>query len=531
MRRTVAALVATLSTAAVLTPGLPAQAEPVPSPSPAATSAEERAEEVLETATELLAGELPSTEHLHDSGSAEHGDHAERPGDEGAPADATLALNELSQVLPDLEGAERRRAEALLARPTDGPADPHGDGYALGAQVDKTCGPTVCVHYVTTPLNKDYASPDWAARTREVLEEVWNYTTRLGYRPPLSDGTRGGDGRFDVYLKNIGVNQLYGYCAPEQRAVRSSGYCVLDNDYSPTEYRADPEDSLKVTAIHEFFHAVQFGYDAGEDMWFMESTATWIEDTYADAINDNRSYLRYGQLRRPAASLDTFSSTGLGHYGNWIFWQFLSERYGNGFVRTVWERAEPRSGVDRYSLQALTSALRNRGGFATVFRRYASANAVPGRFYSEGRFWPGPAIQRSWTLGRGAGRSAATRLDHLAARHYRVRPATDLRGKRWSLRVVVNGPARVTAPGAVVTVRRANGSIGRTTVRLSRSGDGRALVAFGRGAVRDVTVTLINGSTRFRSCWTDRTYPVHSCYGVPRDQRQPYGLRVAVVRR
>jgi hypothetical protein len=35
---------------------------------------------------------------------------------------------------------------------------------------------------------------------------------------------------------------------------------------------------LKVTAAHEFFHAVQFAYDIGEDGWLMESTATWMEE-------------------------------------------------------------------------------------------------------------------------------------------------------------------------------------------------------------------------------------------------------------
>jgi hypothetical protein len=29
-----------------------------------------------------------------------------------------------------------------------------------------------------------------------------------------------------------------------------------------------------VTAAHEFFHAIQYGYDVSEDPWLMESTAT-----------------------------------------------------------------------------------------------------------------------------------------------------------------------------------------------------------------------------------------------------------------
>ncbi|HEY4593592.1 MAG TPA: hypothetical protein VIJ61_14350, partial [Thermoanaerobaculia bacterium] len=47
--------------------------------------------------------------------------------------DATSALAELAQVYPALQGAQRRRATALLARPTDGARDRFGDGYTAPA--------------------------------------------------------------------------------------------------------------------------------------------------------------------------------------------------------------------------------------------------------------------------------------------------------------------------------------------------------------------------------------------------------------
>jgi len=43
-----------------------------------------------------------------------------------------------------------------------------------------------------------------------------------------------------------------------------------------------PLDNIKVTAAHEFNHAIQFGYDYWEETWLMEATATWIEDDTAD---------------------------------------------------------------------------------------------------------------------------------------------------------------------------------------------------------------------------------------------------------
>ncbi len=80
-----------------------------------------------------------------------------------------------------------------------------------------------------------------------------------------------------------------------------------------------------MTAAHEFFHAIQFAYDFTEDPWLLESAATWIEERFADDVNDNRAYLKYGQAARSTTSLDLFDGGGLAHYGNWVFWEFLSE--------------------------------------------------------------------------------------------------------------------------------------------------------------------------------------------------------------
>ena len=94
--------------------------------------------------------------------------------------------------------------------------------------------------------------------------------------------------------------------------------------------RADVVDeekrlSLDVAGGEIVFDAVQFGYDAYEDGWILESTATWVEDELFDKVNDNRFYLADSPLSRPSKSLDRFG--GLYHYGAWIWWRFLTEAY------------------------------------------------------------------------------------------------------------------------------------------------------------------------------------------------------------
>ena len=312
--------------------------------------------------------------------------------------DATLALRDLFRALPSLDAGDRREARGILARPTDGPDDRQGDGYLVPAE--RKCRNHICLHWVTTTADAP-PSQAWVDTTLAFMNKVWRTEVRtLGYRPPVSDRRRGGNDKLDVYLKELGSRGLYGYCAPERRAPGekwlASGYCVLDNDFAVVQYGAPPRDSLRVTAAHEFFHAVQFAYDYGEDPWLMEATATWMEERVADDVNDNRQYLPYGQLGSPGRPLDLFKQQGFNQYGNWVFFEYLSHRFGNGVVRSIWTRAGayPGSG-HQYSTTAVKGVLRKHGGFSSVYRSFAAANVFPGRTYDEGQKSSGaPATQR-----------------------------------------------------------------------------------------------------------------------------------------
>jgi len=100
-------LTATAVTCVMLGPALlvgaagPASAAdlPVTDPTPAGTTAEQ----ALEAAEQVMSGDA----------------------DKASP---TLALRDLALHLDELDGAERRAAEALLARPNEGAG--HGDGFA-----------------------------------------------------------------------------------------------------------------------------------------------------------------------------------------------------------------------------------------------------------------------------------------------------------------------------------------------------------------------------------------------------------------
>ncbi len=446
-------------------------------------------------------------------------------------ADATLALRDLFASVPDLSPSERRQAGSVLARPTDGANDPYGDGYTVAAK--RTCKGNFCLHWVPSTADAP-PSMAWVDKNLKTMNQVWHHEVgKLDYRKPVSDGGRGGNKKFDVYLKDVGSQGLYGYCAPERRKpgtrFLASGFCVLDNDFAQAQFGAPPVDSLRVTAAHEFFHAVQFAYDFGEDHWFMEATATWMEERFADGVNDNRQYLPYGQVRQASTSLDVFDPQGFNQYGNWPFFEFLSTRYGNGVVRSIWNKAAAFKGApDQYSTKAVSSVLRSRGGFSSVFAKYAAGNTIPAGTYPEGKSWPKATVVQHWKLSPGTKAAGKTfKINHLSSRNVQAKPSRTLKSKRWMLRVKVNAPDRRTGPAAYVIVKRKHGHAIKKAIHLSPGGKGRTSVAFSHRSVRNVTVTLANASTRFK-CWRQTNY---SCAGKPRDNGMSYQVKVSAFKR
>ncbi len=165
-----------------------------------------------------------------------------------ASADPSLALRDLAHALPRLEGAERRRAKAILARPTDN-RDPIGDSYSV-PEAAPYCGAHFCVHYVTS--SKDAPSltdaggihgvPDYVEKIDIAAEQSYAVENGpIGWPPPKPDGSLGGSPVTDIYLVDVGGEGLFGYSAPDPPPAQSCSrtcfaYLVMDNDFSPAEF-------------------------------------------------------------------------------------------------------------------------------------------------------------------------------------------------------------------------------------------------------------------------------------------------------
>lgn len=459
----------------------------------------------------------------------------------------TTPLLQLRLGLDDLSPADQELARAYLARPTDG-TEYYGANYSAKARPTNDCkarfetpGSNVCVHWARTtsdaPPKKDSDGdgiPNQVEKTRDVMNLVWNREVAAGgYKAPLPD-TKGPDTKLDVYLVDIGEKGLYGYCGSENVGQKraAAAYCVLDDDYSPTEFpRHTPLQNLQVTAAHEFFHAVQFAYDVREDAWLMESTATWIEDEIFDDVNDNRGYLPFSILRHPEKSLD---SSYPYYYGDWIWWRYLTELFpqqqGTGLpvlVRDVWDYADNSSYSGTYSMNALEQALTDRNrSLAQVLADFGADNRDPAAVYEEGADYRKAKASATYKLTADRQKIAAKtlKLPHMSNTTAVFKPSSSYSNATWKLQLDVDLPGAAHEPYAQVTTFLKSADPQRQTIALGADGVGTLTVPFSTATVKRVELTLTDG---------DHTYDCRqgtqwSCHGTP-DKKRPFTYSAAAV--
>ncbi|GAB3862399.1 hypothetical protein GCM10028801_27870 [Nocardioides maradonensis] len=473
--------------------------------------------------------------------------------------DATIALRNLAETKAALPPSQRREAERFFARPTASGSSCPGDYacYRSSATRYELCNSRICVHYVKQgsgprrdntngvdpedngasgrwPGKAHNGVPDMVEFTLKQLTHIDSVYRNAGYRSTRGDGHLGGDSRRDIYLGNIGSKGLYGYCTSDdpKLAFDASGtnhpavsaYCVLDNNYSRSEFPYHtPQQNMEVTAAHEYFHAVQFAYDFDEDSWMMEATATWAEDELYTKINDNRGYLPYGPMGKPSVSLDAYSNASgnnayLHQYGTWIFFRWLTERYPTKqgilptLVRRVWQLSVGKSG---YSVAAIKKTLLERGtSLDKELGRFVVANRRPGAWYHEGNAYIGSKLAGSSTLAPGSllGGSSkhwAPSLPHLSAATWRFLPGDGA----THLALTVGGNTGSDVEAAIV-VHTKDGKYSRDVVP---AGPTARSVAFDPATVAWVEVSLINAGTRY-TCWNRTTgFWMYTCQGTSQD--------------
>ncbi|HEX6456497.1 MAG TPA: MXAN_6640 family putative metalloprotease [Solirubrobacterales bacterium] len=421
---------------------------------------------------------------------------------EGNRPVATAAVASASQkpfIMPQARPTEDR------PRPTDNP-DPNRNAYSVPeAKNSPACSRHFCVHWVDQGLDAPNLTdangngvPDFVERVLKVAEHVHEVENeKLGWREPRSDGTMGGrNGKTDVYLSQIG-GELFGYAAPDRGQAtkqhriprRLHGYLVLDNDYSAFEFpHTKPLRDLEVTFAHEYNHILQFGYDAYQDPWFAESTATWMEDQVYNGIDD---YLRY--VRRWVKLWETpLTTSSIKMYGSAVWNQWLARRYGEAVIRKAWAgaiHAKPGG----FAVSSYERAIRAAGpsDFSHDFVRFAAdlPEWRTGKGFRESRLFPN--VQRQGHLPL-TGEPLTRVLNHTTFQLLRVRAGG---GKAVVVHLVA---PRGTAAGLALVGRIGSERRGHSVSRLVyRRGGGRLTVRLPRpGRFKRITAVVVNADAR-----------------------------------
>ena len=216
-------------------------------------------------------------------------------------------------------------------------------------------------------------------------------------KPPIKDSL------YEVYIENIyefGVTMFDDPPINNSEPYRYYSYIIIDNDFC--EKRTKGMAGLKVTAAHEFHHAIQLGYGFWpNDIYANELTSTWIEDVVYTDVNDY-----YYELPKYFFSYITYSSyiTGgfwagrpfyfydpqMAGYERCIWAHFLSKKYGQNIMRKIWEKMQTKPFLESTDdiLHQYNTNLAAAFGEFTYWNYFTADRANPDKYYPEGEHYP-----------------------------------------------------------------------------------------------------------------------------------------------
>ncbi|HEX6459268.1 MAG TPA: DUF6055 domain-containing protein [Thermoleophilaceae bacterium] len=236
------------------------------------------------------------------------------------------------------------------------------------------------------------------------------YATEVGswgFNPPIPDS----DSRVDVYVADTG-GHLGESVRDNPAADTSSGYIVID----PSAV------TNAETAAHEFFHILQYAIYAHGAKFLKEGTAEWAGANVSGGTGWLFTY--WGAPDQPLDCIPTSPcGTNDYSYSRWLFFDYLSEHYGPGIVKELFQKARALAAGDdpATDVRAVDQVLAAHGaGLAQAFNGFTAANTgasytFPG-LAGSGKF---PHAAAGMYTGAVSGTLPAQTLsvDHLAANY------------------------------------------------------------------------------------------------------------------
>jgi len=223
--------------------------------------------------------------------------------------------------------------------------------------------------------NDAVENEDYVTNMGVVFEEVWSfYIDSMGFDPPPLNPNNDHD-LYEIYIEYLSPT-YFGLTIGEGSGESCYGFIKMRNSYTASQFNNHTVlENIQVTAVHEFFHSIQFGYNCYEQFWFMEASATWSEDELYNNINDFYRYIP-NFFSNPDHAIGT---EGTFMYGTCIFFQYIDEHLGGQeTIRKSWEYSRDYANpLNDISFLAIDAALReNNFSFEIAYNQMRIANQI-----------------------------------------------------------------------------------------------------------------------------------------------------------
>ncbi|MBN2226602.1 MAG: hypothetical protein JW763_04495 [candidate division Zixibacteria bacterium] len=231
--------------------------------------------------------------------------------------------------------------------------------------------------------------PDYVERTALYADSAYHvYQEIYGYLPPPLKN----DSLYTINLKKL--LHVYGQTLPTIPGDSSwDDYvsyididCNMANVLPNDDPEGDPIGALKVTVVHEYFHATQCAYDTFEDDWWMECTAVFHEELLFPEVNDNYNFLPYF-YDYPDTSLliDSYHA-----YGAFVWPMYLVDLYGYDVIKSAFEYARYFSIIPSLdsALAGHDETVRSVFSEFTVWNYFTGARAETTSYYVDAADYP-----------------------------------------------------------------------------------------------------------------------------------------------
>ena len=234
----------------------------------------------------------------------------------------------------------------------------------LPYQVQSPSG-TFLIHYAksgvdavdTTDMNRN-SIPDYIDSVSFYFECAHNKeVAEMGFPEPPSDNGFGGSNAYDVFVVDFSKSGLYGLTTvvinlPNSNPNHhfSSTYIEVDNNYSRNDksnsgnpsFNTFGIDALKITAAHEYHHAIQLGNyginDNEYDLMMYEMFSTWLEYYLYPDVKDYLFYVK-DAFNKPTDYRfgRRYSHEAQFGYSNAMFFEFMQRKVGLQPILNMWE--------------------------------------------------------------------------------------------------------------------------------------------------------------------------------------------------